>query len=221
MDEAAIEPLASNPSNLLNDAKAVKDRASPEKAIFNLHQHQNLGPLQCPATKTSKPPARSLPTSPLAWDCLTAIITRTTTNPKIRTNMDHVAKMFVLAGWPEADAKKGADNVMKLETQIAKVSKTNVERRDPWGLYNRVERDGLVKLAPIHAGQILESSNTPVSRRSRHFDNIFRRHQHPVERQHRNQPQQNAQLWRDYLTWQVRRHGQYLAQNSSIKTSPC
>ena len=37
------------------------------------------------------------------------------------------------------------EDVLALETQIAKVSKTRVERRDPKGLYNKVDRAALAK----------------------------------------------------------------------------
>ncbi|TKD10388.1 M13 family metallopeptidase [Polyangium fumosum] len=60
----------------------------------------------------------------------------------------HVERMLKLAGLAEADAKKAAANVLALETDIAKVSKTRVERRDPKGIYNMVSRADLAKKAP-------------------------------------------------------------------------
>jgi endothelin-converting enzyme/putative endopeptidase len=61
---------------------------------------------------------------------------------------DHVAKMLVLAGAPEAAAKQQAQVVMKVETALAKASMDKVERRDPNKVYHRLERAGLAKLAP-------------------------------------------------------------------------
>jgi putative endopeptidase len=57
----------------------------------------------------------------------------------------HVANMFVLAGESEEAAKAAADTVMKIETALAKISKTRVERRDPSGMYNRLDRGGLLE----------------------------------------------------------------------------
>jgi putative endopeptidase len=48
--------------------------------------------------------------------------------------VDHVRKMFVLAGEPEAQAKKDAETVLALETNLAKASLTITEQRDPQNL---------------------------------------------------------------------------------------
>lgn len=48
--------------------------------------------------------------------------------------VDHVHRMFVLAGEPEARAQKDAETVLALETRLAKASLTNVEERDPQNL---------------------------------------------------------------------------------------
>jgi len=61
---------------------------------------------------------------------------------------DHAAKMLALAGVPEASARKQAQTVMSIETALAKASMDKVERRDPNKIYHRVERIGLMKLAP-------------------------------------------------------------------------
>ncbi|HTI69343.1 MAG TPA: M13 family metallopeptidase N-terminal domain-containing protein, partial [Candidatus Limnocylindria bacterium] len=57
---------------------------------------------------------------------------------KIREQyLAHVAKMFQLAGETEANATTHAATVMRLETALAKVSKTRVELRDPNANYNK------------------------------------------------------------------------------------
>jgi endothelin-converting enzyme/putative endopeptidase len=48
--------------------------------------------------------------------------------------VDHVHRMFVLAGETEAQAQKDAEAVLALETRLAKASLTNVEERDPQNL---------------------------------------------------------------------------------------
>lgn len=60
----------------------------------------------------------------------------------------HVAKMFVLMKDEPDVAKKNAETIMKLETRLAKASFTNVENQDPQKTYNKVNVDGLTKMAP-------------------------------------------------------------------------
>ena len=60
----------------------------------------------------------------------------------------HLAKMFVLMMDAPDVAKKNAETVMKFETQLAKASFTNVENQDPQKTYNKVNVDGLTKIAP-------------------------------------------------------------------------
>jgi putative endopeptidase len=57
----------------------------------------------------------------------------------------HIEHMLALSGYDSGKAKSAAAAVMALETEIAKISKTRVERRDPDGLYNKIDRSGLDK----------------------------------------------------------------------------
>lgn len=61
---------------------------------------------------------------------------------------EHVERMMNLAGLDRKQAKSSVKEILEIETALAKASKTRVERRDPKGLYNRVNRDGLARLAP-------------------------------------------------------------------------
>jgi putative endopeptidase len=58
----------------------------------------------------------------------------------------HISRMFQLAGDDPAAAQHAADVVMALETKLAQVSRTLVERRDPERNYNKFERAALTKL---------------------------------------------------------------------------
>ena len=58
----------------------------------------------------------------------------------------YVAKMLTQAGWPDADAQAKA--VVDFETEIAKVSWTRAQERDPDKTYNPMSVDELVKYAP-------------------------------------------------------------------------
>jgi len=60
----------------------------------------------------------------------------------------HVARMFVLLGDTEPQAKSEADTVMRMELALAKASLTRVEQRDPHKLFHKVDARGLQALTP-------------------------------------------------------------------------
>jgi endothelin-converting enzyme/putative endopeptidase len=60
----------------------------------------------------------------------------------------HVAKTFELAGASAADAKKAADTVMRMETDMAKASLDNVALRDPKKTDHKTSMADLQKLTP-------------------------------------------------------------------------
>lgn len=55
----------------------------------------------------------------------------------------HVEATFGLLGLDGKLCQRKADEVMSIETRLAKVSQSRVERRDPNKLYNRIDRKGL------------------------------------------------------------------------------
>lgn len=61
---------------------------------------------------------------------------------------EHIVKMFELAGFPEAEAKKKMEAVMNIETRIAKASFSAVEQRDPQANYHKMTLDELKKQIP-------------------------------------------------------------------------
>lgn len=63
----------------------------------------------------------------------------------------HVTKMLQLAGSTTDSAAADAARVLAFETEIAKVSRPREELRDPLKNYNKIDRAGLVKLAPAMA----------------------------------------------------------------------
>ncbi len=60
----------------------------------------------------------------------------------------HVARTLELAGEAPKQAAEDAKTVLKIETQLAGASMTNVELRDPQKIYHRLDLAGLKKLAP-------------------------------------------------------------------------
>ncbi len=59
-----------------------------------------------------------------------------------------VAKMFVLAGYPEKTAKTAAKEIMQIETALAKAQFNRVELRDPYKNYHKMSLADLQQLAP-------------------------------------------------------------------------
>ncbi len=62
--------------------------------------------------------------------------------------VQHVQKMFELLGDSPDVAKKNAATVMRMETNLAKASLTQVERRDPYKLKHKMTVPDLYKVSP-------------------------------------------------------------------------
>lgn len=60
----------------------------------------------------------------------------------------HLQKMFVLTGVEENMAKTNASLVYDLEKRLAAASMTKLEQRDPYKIYNKMDVQGLQKIAP-------------------------------------------------------------------------
>jgi putative endopeptidase len=74
----------------------------------------------------------------------------------------HIARMFELLGDPPTQAAKDAALVLKLETALAGVSLTTVERRDPANLYHKTELSKLDSNTPqFNFVSFLRAAHTP------------------------------------------------------------
>lgn len=65
----------------------------------------------------------------------------------------HIKAMLMLTGMKEKEAIAAAIQVFQFETELAKVSKTRVERRDPKGLHNLLKRNEIDSVAAGFAWQ--------------------------------------------------------------------
>lgn len=86
---------------------------------------------------------------------------------KIPQFTEHMVKMFQLAGASEEEAKKNAATVLRLETELARVSKTPTELRDPIANYNKMTIDeaaALMKAFPFK--DYLKAIGFPESEKS-------------------------------------------------------
>jgi|HubBroStandDraft_1064217.scaffolds.fasta_scaffold08688_4 putative endopeptidase len=78
--------------------------------------------------------------------------------------VDHVRKMFVLAGEADSQAATGADAVMAIETQLAKASLTRTEERDPQNLNHPTDVAKLSKdLTNFSLADYLAAGQAPAS----------------------------------------------------------
>ena len=60
----------------------------------------------------------------------------------------HVVKMFEMFGYSKADARKRMEDVMRIETRLARSHFDKVKRRDPYANYHKMPVSGLQKLVP-------------------------------------------------------------------------
>jgi putative endopeptidase len=80
--------------------------------------------------------------------------------------VDHVRKMFVLAGEAEAQARKDAEAVLAIETQLAKASLTVTEQRDPQNLNHPTDIASFGKeLTHFSLMEYVEATHAPASGR--------------------------------------------------------
>jgi putative endopeptidase len=76
--------------------------------------------------------------------------------------LEHVQRMFALAGEKPDKAKTDAATVMRLETALAKGSLDNVSRRDPEKVYHKMSKAELEQLAPaFHWNEYFAAVGTP------------------------------------------------------------
>ena len=62
--------------------------------------------------------------------------------------LEHIVRSFGLLGVSDADARTAADQIMAIETKLAKASFTNVQRRDAAANYHKMPMAELVRLTP-------------------------------------------------------------------------
>ena len=60
----------------------------------------------------------------------------------------HVERMLLLGGASPKEAKIGAADVVRIETELARIQQDKVVRRDPYKIYNPVNRRDLAAMAP-------------------------------------------------------------------------
>ena len=140
MDTNRIEKLGLEP--IAGDLKKI-DRISTTKELFavlaDFHQHGIGGMFDAsfgPDQKNSSVYAVELGQGGLSLPDRDYYL-KANFADKLKQYHDHVARMFTLLGETPDDAAAHADTVIGLETELAKVSRTRVELRDPDKNYNK------------------------------------------------------------------------------------
>jgi putative endopeptidase len=156
MDEAAVDAVGAKPiAPLLAKAAKVKDARALTALLIELHAlgiwpFFDLSPVQDPKDATRW--AAQLDQGGLGLPDRDYYLKQDEASAKMRaTYLEHVRRMLVLSGRSEALAKAGAADVLKIETKLAEISKSRVERRDPKTMYNRRARAELERATPAFA----------------------------------------------------------------------
>ncbi len=88
--------------------------------------------------------------------------------------VDHVRKMFILAGEPDAQAAKDADTVMAIETRLAKASLTITESRDPQNLNHPTDVAAMSKmLTHFNLNDYLQAAHAPAAGKANDMEPKF------------------------------------------------
>lgn len=150
MDEAAIERAGLSPIKAdLDRINAITSPADLARAVESLHAEGNGVYFSFYGTTDAKDANRVIGEFGQGGLSLP--------EPEYYTSEDnkdtlakyevHVARMFELTGIPPEQAQKDARSVVELETKLAKVSLSTVERRDPEALYNLRTLDEMKSLS--------------------------------------------------------------------------
>lgn len=112
--------------------------------------------------------------------------------------VEHMTKMFVLGGADQDDAASAAENVMNIETRLAKVSKSRLERRDPNANYNKMTLAELKELSPdfdwdVYFTEIGLSDPGDINVRQKEFIAGIS----PIMNDF------TVDQWKDYLNWKL------------------
>ncbi len=149
MDEAAIEKMGTRPiAALLASVNKVKNTKTLSTAIAQLHAagfpvlfDTSPTPDAADATKM----ITEISQGGLGLPDRDYYVNDDAQSKELRTKYQgYVANMLTQLGH-KAYAKDEAAQIVALETAIAKVSKDKIARRDPKGMYNRLDRAGVAK----------------------------------------------------------------------------
>jgi predicted metalloendopeptidase len=153
MDESAIEAAGLKPlAEELERIAAIKDTAGLREEVLRLQGYGVDAPFKVDSTQDFKDSTQvigEIDQGGLGLPDRDYYTRDDEKSQQLREEyVKHVARMLELMGDDAAKAAAGAKTVMELETQLAKASLTNVQRRDPHALYHRMGVTEIKALAP-------------------------------------------------------------------------
>jgi len=156
MDEAAVEKVGLKAiAPYLKQIATIKDTKSLSAVITAWRQNGfphlfGFGPIEDFADATQM--IGSIDQGGLLLPDRDYYIVDDPKNKEIRATLVEVqAAVLVELGHKPDAAKKEAEDLLALETEIAKIHKDKVLLRDPKGIYNRLDRSGVEKAMPHFA----------------------------------------------------------------------
>jgi putative endopeptidase len=153
MDEAAADKAGAQPiRRLLTKAGSVQDPKSLSAVVTALHQAGIFPLFDVAPTQDADDATRwmaDLDQNGLGLPDRDYYLRDDETSQKLRiTYREHIARLLELTGLPKTRAAHAAVDILAFETELAKISKTKVERRDPKGMFTRLNRAGVAKAVP-------------------------------------------------------------------------
>jgi putative endopeptidase len=153
MDEAAVEKAGTKPiKGLMDQVAKVKDVATLSQVVTELHRYKIWALFDIAGEQDFKDATRVvafMDQNGLGLPDRDYYLAEDADKKAIRDAYAlHVEAMFKLYGLKPAAAKAAAKDVLRIETALAKVSKSKVERRDPEAIYHKLDREGVMGAAP-------------------------------------------------------------------------
>ncbi len=153
LDTAAIDAQGVKPLQPdLDRVAAIQDVEGLKAAIVYFQKQNGAGPIgifALPDLKNSKEMIANVGAGGISLPDRDYYFKEDPRSAKIREEyLKHVERMFVLLGDPQAKAAANAKTVMSFETAMAGAMMTNVQRRDPYARYHKMDLAGLNALTP-------------------------------------------------------------------------
>ncbi len=153
LNEARLNRLAAAPLQpLLGQIRAIRDLAGINRAVSDLAGIRIHAPFAVASSTDPHDPEHviaDVDAGPLGLPDRDYFLSR---EPRFETTraryVEHVAKMFVLAGQSEAAAASASRAVLDLETLLAQAMMSRAERRDPKAMDHPTAFAALEQLAP-------------------------------------------------------------------------
>ncbi len=201
IEQQGFEPIKADLEQIAN-IKSVQDL---QERIATLHQ-QYVTPLFVPYAgqdqKNTEVIVMNVYSGGLGLSDRDYYLNNDSRSIEIRNDYkEHLTTMFTLIGQSPEQAAQAADQVMALETRLAKVTQTRLEQRDPYLTYNKVTLNDLQMLSPaIEWNKYFERLGISIPTElvidnPKFFTEISKM-----------QTEVSIDEWKNYLTWNVVSH---------------